>query len=363
MLVTKDNFLSVLYQEVDKSKDDKFDFVNLKGRRVFYPRLGDSCDALVNPSSVARVSKFQKGDYSIIWGNGNGQKNIEALDFAKRMGAKVVLAEDGFIRSTDVWNSKVDKRFTKGYSVVLDTRGYYFDATRISTLEKWLNDRSVVVSEKDKENARRLIGKIVSNKISRYNHQPTAERQYGTRGRKKILVIDQTVGDFAVSLSLANEKTFAKMLDLAIAENPDCDILVKTHPCVKGDTSGKTRGYFQDIPETGNIIKITDAINPYSLMGICDKVYVVSSTFGMEALLAGKEVHVFGMPFYAGWGLTIDDMRMPRRENCRSIEELFYLFYCRYTHWVDPFLRKEVTIDYVIDKMAALREEYCKVSR
>ena len=95
-------------------------------------------------------------------------------------------------------------------------------------------------------------------------------------------------------------------------------------------------------------------------MELCDKVYVVSSQFGLEALMAGKEVHVFGMPFYAGWGLTIDDQHIDRRTNKRTLEELFYIFYCMYTHWVDPDKGCETTIDAVIDKMIKLREEYQK---
>ena len=41
-----------------------------------------------------------------------------------------------------------------------------------------------------------------------------------------------------------------------------------------------------------------------------DRVYVVSSTMGFEALLAGKSVTCFGMPWYAGWGAT-DDRQAP----------------------------------------------------
>ena len=77
---------------------------------------------------------------------------------------------------------------------------------------------------------------------------------------------------------------------------------------------------------------------------------------GLEALLAGKEVHTFGMPFYAGWGLTTNALHLDRRTNKRTLEELFYIFYCMYTHWVDPDKGSETTIDAVIDKMIAMRD-------
>ena len=37
-----------------------------------------------------------------------------------------------------------------------------------------------------------------------------------------------------------------------------------------------------------------------------DAVYVVTSTMGFEALLVGKPVTTFGVPWYAGWGVTDD---------------------------------------------------------
>ncbi|MEM5279384.1 capsular biosynthesis protein, partial [Cupriavidus taiwanensis] len=46
-------------------------------------------------------------------------------------------------------------------------------------------------------------------------------------------------------------------------------------------------------------------------------VFVVTSQVGFEALLHGKTVHTFGMPFYAGWGLTDDRCEIPRR--CRQL--------------------------------------------
>lgn len=41
---------------------------------------------------------------------------------------------------------------------------------------------------------------------------------------------------------------------------------------------------------------------PLSLLAGADVVYTVTSQMGFEALMLGKEVHCFGMPFYAGWG-------------------------------------------------------------
>jgi len=49
--------------------------------------------------------------------------------------------------------------------------------------------------------------------------------------------------------------------------------------------------------------------------------------------MAGCEVHCFGMPFYAGWGLTADRKPRPARRQNVPLTVLVaaaYLDYCRY---------------------------------
>ena len=79
--------------------------------------------------------------------------------------------------------------------------------------------------------------------------------------------------------------------------------------------------------------------------------------------MAGKEVHVFGMPFYAGWGLTIDAQKNHRRTNTRTLEEVFHIFYILYTHWINGDTGKVCEIDESIDYLIRLREEYQKFIR
>jgi len=80
-----------------------------------------------------------------------------------------------------------------------------------------------------------------------------------------------------------------------------------------------------------------------------DKVYVVTSTMGFEALLAGKPVTVFGMPWYAGWGATDDRQRCPRRTRERAVKELFAAAYFHYTRYLNPVTHERGTIFDVID--------------
>lgn len=305
-----------------------------------------------------------KVDAVVVWGYNTSDRNKKALSAAIRDNACVLFCEPGFISSTTTWADRFsNEKYRIEHSVMIDRGGQFFDATNKTDIETMLNNPNLQITREGIEEARRLIDKIVADKISKYNHQPIFTPTIGREGVPKVLVVDQSYGDFSIKRGLADDSTFAQMLDAAIAENPDADILVKTHPDTLAGKKGEKKGYYQDIAEHDNIYKVTFPINPYSLMEVCSKVYVCSSQFGLEALMAGKEVHTFGMPFYAGWGLTIDAQHLDRRTNTRTLEELFYIFYCLYTHWVDPERGCETTIDAVIDKMIALRSEYLSKPR
>lgn len=209
------------------------------------------------------------------------------------------------------------------------------------TVESMLNDFHLIVTPEQRLEARCLIDKIVANKISGYFPLMPNLPQIGNIGHKKVLVVD----DFSKHENISLDE----MIEVAITENPDCDVLIKTKQGTTSVYGANENIFIVDLP-----------INHYTLIDLCDKVYVCSSKFGLEALMAGKEVHVFGMPFYAGWGLTIDDQHLDRRTNMRTLEELFYIFYCMYTHWIDPDKGCETTIDAVIDKMIKLREGHQK---
>ena len=294
--------------------------------------------------------------YAFLWGNGHQAANACAVGAALKFGAKLVICEGGWLLSADTWaNSKAPDRYRYGCSMVMDARGSYYDATRVSTIEMMLNDPALVVTEEERANARRLMRRIVENRLSKYNHQPMEVPEVGVPGRRKVLVVDQSYGDFAIRKGWASEETFVRMLEAACRENPDADILVKTHP----DTmTGTRKGYYDRLEEHGNVYRVTMPVNPYSLMSLVDKVYVCSTQFGFEALMAGKEVHVFGMPFYAGWGITVDDQKNPRRTLRRTLEEVFHIFFLKYTYWVNPDTGRPCSIDESIDWLLKIREEY-----
>lgn len=206
-----------------------------------------------------------------------------------------------------------------------------------------------------KMRAKKCIEKIISTHLSKYNNQPIFEPQIGRKGVKKVLVVDQSYGDMSISRGWGSEEAFRLMLEQARNENPDADIIVKTHP----DTISGTRGgYYTGLAQHDNIYPMTEPINPISLIKYCDKVYVCTTQFGFEALMCGKEVHVFGMPFYAGWGLTHDRQKCERRTNTRTLEEVFYIAYIMYSYYVNPDKKCRCEIEEAMDYLLKLRDEY-----
>ena len=79
-------------------------------------------------------------------------------------------------------------------------------------------------------------------------------------------------------------------------------------------------------------------MHPAALLEQAEAVYVVTSQMGFEALLWGRPVHCFGMPFYAGWGLTHDRLPAPeRRRGVRpSLEALVHAALVRSPRCLDP---------------------------
>jgi capsular polysaccharide export protein len=87
-------------------------------------------------------------------------------------------------------------------------------------------------------------------------------------------------------------------------------------------------------------------------------VYTCTSQLGFEALLAGKKVKTYGMPIYAGWGLTEDTLSCPRRKRKRSVEELFYALYIAFAVHIDPFTSERCSLEQYLDSLLRLRTMY-----
>lgn len=296
--------------------------------------------------SYSRLTKTIRADNVIGWGLRPSAGKARA--YAEQHYLPYIALEDGFLRSLGLG--------VMGYppfSVVYDDVGIYYDTTRSSRLEQLI--LSSHFSATDLQQAEQAVRLIVRHQLSKYNHNP----DYVSNEPKTseiVLVIDQTFGDMAVKYGRANESDFQQMLDAAIGENPDAQIWVKTHPDV---ISGKKKGYLTDLHSYGSQIRLfAEDVNPISLLSQVDKVYCVTSQMGFEALLLGKPVITFGIPWFAGWGITddrhpdIDILKLEQRRKNRSFIQLFAAAYLQYSRYINPYTGKVGTIFDVIDYLS-----------
>jgi capsular polysaccharide export protein len=285
--------------------------------------------SILNVHLVARMP----AQAVLAWGRKPSALRAERL--TQKLGLPLLRVEDGFLRSFGPgWESPA-------LSAVVDTQGIYYDSTGPSDLEALLaSDEDLLV---DPTYADAAITMLLNNQLSKYNHAPQLKLQISKSADRSVLVIDQTYGDMSVQFGAATQHTFTHMLQAAIDENPSAQIWVKTHPEVSG---GNKCGYLSQLhdralPQGGQLRLLRELANPIGLLQQVSKVYVVTSGMGFEALLCGKPVRCFGLPWYAGWGLTEDEQRCARRIRTRSIRELFAAAYLRYTRYLNPVTHQQ----------------------
>lgn len=280
-----------------------------------------------------------RADVMVGWGRkASGQK---ARAIAAKNGSSVLLLEDGFLRSVE--------RNAPSLSIVLDTEGIYYDATTASTLESLI---ATPLTDEERQRAREVMAAWRRRRLSKYNF---GREHQGELPDRYVLVIDQVAGDLSTTCGLANQDSFARMLSRALAENPDVTVVVKVHP----DIRIKARaGHFDisNLEATARVRVIDEPCHPARLIEGAETVYTVTSQVGFEALMWGKRVRCFGMPFYAGWGLTEDEMSAPARRTSVSLEQLVYAALVRYPYYVDPERQAPCEVEAAMAHIAVQRE-------
>lgn len=245
---------------------------------------------------------------------------------AKRAKLPFLRLEDGFLRSY------APGRAYASISMVVDREGIYYAADQPSALESLLASNTNILegAGRDYDLAKE---QIIAEGLSKYNHAPDIPLLPTKGAASRILVVDQTRGDASVAHGMASAATFTEMYKRALNDNPRATIYIKTHPQV---SSGEKKGYLSDVRTGGRTVLLREPASAKSLLTQMDKVYVVTSQLGFEALLYDRPVFCFGMPWYAGWGLTQDALRCSRRSKQRTVDELFAAAYMHYTRYINP---------------------------
>lgn len=268
---------------------------------------------------------------------------------------QIYFFEAAFLRS--ILMDKSGSIWDRAMCFFVDDLGHHYDCNHASRLELMLNDPDLVLTSDQLQLAEKIMETLRSHRITKYNDQPDHIVDVGS-ARPRVLVVEQAREDYAILRSGGSRDVFLEMLDAARQENPNADIIIKIHPdTLDNKRGGLRRSYFGAVAQESNVRVITDKINPFRLLATIDKVYVFSSMIGFESLLMNKETHVFGLPCYAGWGLTRDRRSAPLRSMNRSIQELVYIIYVLYTKYIDE-TGNWCTVEHMLDYLINLKKCY-----
>lgn len=261
----------------------------------------------------------------IYWGNNNISSNR-------------VYVEDGYIRSNGLGCN-----FYYPYSLIFDKTGIYYDSTKPSDFESIVNNSQLYSSDPININTtNQLIRLIIDNDITKYaqghnsskcNSSSIATLLERTKPEQQIILIPAQVPSDA-SLKYGGCGYTTEMLVKEVRKsNPDAFIILKEHADV---LFGHRPGKLGPSPIRVFVDYVcSDSTSILSLIDLADEIHTISSLAGFEALIRRKKVICYGMPFYAGWGLTEDKNICSRRIARPTLEEFVYCALIKYPTYFD----------------------------
>lgn len=250
----------------------------------------------------------------------------------------VIRVEDGFLRSRGLGAA-----LTPPLSLATDDLGIYYDPSRPSRLEKWIETRATLRLDQELR-AARLIRTLTEAGLSKYN---TGEPPEALPDGHRILVCGQVGDDASIRTGTSDVTSNQALLDAVRAANPHATILFKPHPDVE---AGLREGALSTPDAADHIITGTD---PAALLAQVQEVHTMTSLMGFEALLRGLPVTTYGAPFYAGWGLTTDMSDVPpRRRATPTIEGLAHAALIDYPRYLDPKTGMPCPVEIALERLS-----------
>jgi capsular polysaccharide export protein len=288
-----------------------------------------------------KLADMPEGAAVAIWRTRLSRTQVREIEQAK---PEIFEIEDGFVRSTGLGADCVPP-----LSIIVDEVGPHFVPSAPSGIERLL-ERGDFPPEL-LARARALRKAIVAGGLSKYE---TGASELLTRpggGRRHVLVPGQVEDDRAVTSGGALPSNL-ELLRRARAEvGPEAYLIYKPHPDV---LAGHRRGLIaaDDMAVLADQIETTSRMA--SLIAMVDELQVNSSLAGFEALMRSKKVTVHGVPFYAGWGLTIDRGQIPsRRTATRTLDELVAAALLLYPRYLDPETGMPCSAETLIERLGS----------
>ncbi len=270
-----------------------------------------------------RLGLAGSGDAVGVWGASPTAWRGRAV--AARRGARVVTVEDAFLRSVLPGRATGAMGRRGPVGLIVDPFGLHFDPSQPSLIERLAASPQAAALT---DAATLAMARLRGADLSKYNaHLP----HVAAPAPGYALVIDQTAGD--ASLRGAGRATFLRMLQAAHDEHPDARIVIRAHP---ETAAGLRPGHLTPADLRPGDVFCDSPVSPWRLVEDAAAVYAVSSQLGYEAMLVGHRPRLFGLPFYAGWGLSDDETPLPRRMGRTTLPALFAASHLLAPTWYDP---------------------------
>jgi capsular polysaccharide export protein len=274
----------------------------------------------------------QSDECAVLW----GARSADGLAAEVRR----IRIEDGFFHSTGLGSDMIAPR-----SQVIDRRGLYFDASQPSDLSVLLNETEFSAAELTRAAALRDL--VVTSGVTKYNLGRRRPTWTAPTGKQVVLVPGQVADDASIRLGTRAIGTADALLREVRRLRPDAFVVYKPHPDV---LSGNRNGLI-DAQQLADVVDIEADL--LSLVDAADEVHTLSSLAGFDALLRGKKVFTYGLPFYAGWGLTHDALApVPWRHRTLTLDMLCAGVLLRYPLYWDWKTCLFTTPEAVVEQLA-----------
>lgn len=291
------------------------------------------------PVNFVGADAVPKGGTVALWRSRTPPADIRRLE---QTGVTMVEVEDGFIRSAGLGADCVPP-----LSIVVDRLGVHFDPTRPSELERLIEGGHF--SPRLLERARRLRAIIVERGVSKYDVARTSVERRAA-GRRHILVPGQVEDDRSILEGGGTVRTNFELLRRVREIAQDAYILYKPHPDIE---AGHRAGAIPDDTALTVADEIVREVPIGALIAMVDEVHVNTSLAGFEALMREKRVTTHGVPFYAGWGLTVDLGEVPARRTARrTLDELVAAVLLEYPRYLDPVTGLPCPAEVVVERLS-----------
>ncbi|WP_424108010.1 capsular biosynthesis protein, partial [Paraburkholderia sp.] len=174
-----------------------------------------------------------------------------------------------------------------------------------------------------------------------------------TKRLTRVMLIDERARSHGLGATAVrnSRRAFMRMVQAACSAHPQAEFWI-----ARSDDKGTGRWLSSSVDcMPPDVQRLADHESLCAALPHVDHVYTLGASEGMHALLADVPVHVFGAPYYAGWGLTDDDLYLQNRSARPTLAALFDVVFLRFTRYLNPFTHTLGTLDDLLDSIELQR--------